>query len=137
DRVEDVPGGRSITVANEFIDGLPVHQAVKREDGWHERVVTVTAEGNLAFDAAREPLQFFDTSLPRSLRGAPLGSIYEWRADTVALELGRRTRDDGAALIIDYGHAHSSLGDTLQAAARAAFTDPFGARGGAALTPRV
>jgi len=137
DTLEDVPGGPSIIVANEFIDALPVHQAVKREDGWHERVVTVTAEGNLAFDAAREPLQFFDTSLPRSLRGAPLGSIYEWRADTVALELGRRTRDDGAALIIDYGHAHSSLGDTLQAVARHSFTDPLRAPGVADLTAHV
>ena len=137
DTLEDVPGGPSIIVANELIDALPVHQAVKREDGWHERVVTVTAEGNLAFDAAREPLQFFDTSLPRSLRGAPLGSIYEWRADTVALELGRRTRDDGAALIIDYGHAHSGLGDTLQAVARHSFTDPLRAPGMADLTAHV
>jgi NADH dehydrogenase [ubiquinone] 1 alpha subcomplex assembly factor 7 len=137
DRLEDVPGGPSIIVANEFIDALPVHQAVKRDDGWHERVVTVTAEGNLAFDAGPEPLRFFDTSLPRSLRGAPLGSIYEWRADTIALELGRRTRDDGAALIIDYGHAHFGLGDTLQAVARHAFTDPLRAPGMADLTAHV
>src|SRR6516162_11946594 len=59
DRFEDVPGGPSIIVANEFIDALPVHQAVKREDGWHERVVTLTAESILAFDAAPEPLRFF------------------------------------------------------------------------------
>jgi SAM-dependent MidA family methyltransferase len=137
DTLEDVPGGPSIIVANEFIDALPVHQAVKREDGWHERVVIVTAEGNLAFDTAREPLRFFETSLPRSLRGAPPGSIYEWRADTVALELGRRTRDEGAALIIDYGHAHSGLGDTLQAVARHSFTDPLRAPGTADLTAHV
>jgi NADH dehydrogenase [ubiquinone] 1 alpha subcomplex assembly factor 7 len=133
DTLEDVPGGPSIIVANEFIDALPVHQAVKRD----ERVVTVTAEGNLAFDTAPEPMRFFDTSLPRSLRGAPLGAIYEWRADTVALELGRRTRDEGAALIIDYGHAHVGLGDTLQAVARHAFTDPLRAPGMADLTAHV
>jgi NADH dehydrogenase [ubiquinone] 1 alpha subcomplex assembly factor 7 len=137
ERLEDVPGGASIIVANEFIDALPVYQAVKQEDGWHERVVTVSAEGNLAFDTAREPLQFFETSLPRSLRQAPLGSIYEWRADTIALELGRRTRDQGAALIIDYGHAHSGLGDTLQAVARHSFTDPLRAPGMADLTAHV
>jgi len=137
DRFEDVPGGPSIIVGNEFIDALPVHQAVKREDGWHERVVTVATEGNLAFDAAPKPLPFFETSLPRSLRGAPLGSIYEWRADIVALELGRRTRDEGAALIIDYGHAHSGLGDTLQAVALHSFTDPLRAPGMADLTAHV
>jgi NADH dehydrogenase [ubiquinone] 1 alpha subcomplex assembly factor 7 len=137
ERLEDVPGGASIIVANEFIDALPVYQAVKQEDGWHERVVTVSAEGNLAFDTAREPLQFFETSLPRSLRQAPLGSIYEWRADTIALELGRRTRDQGAALIIDYGHAHSGLGDTLQAVARHSVSDPLRAPGMADLTAHV
>jgi SAM-dependent MidA family methyltransferase len=137
ERLEDVPGGASIIVANEFIDALPVHQAVKGEDGWHERVVTVSGEGNLAFGTAPEPLQFFETALPRSLRQAPLGSIYEWRADTIALELGRRTRDQGAALIIDYGHAHAGLGDTLQAVARHSFTDPLRAPGMADLTAHV
>jgi NADH dehydrogenase [ubiquinone] 1 alpha subcomplex assembly factor 7 len=137
DRLEDVPGGPSIIVANEFIDALPVHQAVKREDGWHERVVTVDAEGNLAFDTAREPLRFFETSLPRALRQAPPDSIYEWRPDSIALELGRRCRDEGAALIVDYGHAHSGLGDTLQAVARHAFTDPLREPGTADLTAHV
>jgi NADH dehydrogenase [ubiquinone] 1 alpha subcomplex assembly factor 7 len=137
DRLEDVPGGPSIIVANEFIDALPVHQAVKQQDGWHERVVTVNAEADLAFDTAPEPLRFFDTSLPRALRQAPLGSIYEWRADTIALELGRRTREEGAALIIDYGHTDSGLGDTLQAVARHAFTDPLRAPGLADLTAHV
>jgi SAM-dependent MidA family methyltransferase len=137
DRLEDVPGGPSLIVANEFIDALPVHQAVKHEDGWHERVVTVGADGKLAFDTAREPLRFFETSLPRALRGAPLGAIYEWRADSIALELGRRCREQGAALIIDYGHAHSGLGDTLQAVARHAFADPLHAPGMADLTAHV
>jgi NADH dehydrogenase [ubiquinone] 1 alpha subcomplex assembly factor 7 len=137
ERIEDVPGGPSIIIANEFIDALPVHQAVKQEDGWHERVVTLGADGNLAFDIAREPSRFFETSLPRALRQAPLGSIYEWRADSIALELGRRTRDEGAALIIDYGHTHSGLGDTLQAVARHSFTDPLRAPGMADLTAHV
>jgi SAM-dependent MidA family methyltransferase len=40
-------------------------------------------------------------------------------------------------LIIDYGHAHSGLGDTLQAVARHAFTDPLRAPGMADLTAHV
>jgi NADH dehydrogenase [ubiquinone] 1 alpha subcomplex assembly factor 7 len=137
ERIEDVPGGPSIIVANEFIDALPVHQAVRKEDGWHERVIALNGEGNLIFDASPEPLQFFESALPRALRQAPRGSIYEWRADSIALELGRRTRDEGAALIIDYGHAHSGLGDTLQAVARHAYTDPLRAPGMADLTAHV
>jgi NADH dehydrogenase [ubiquinone] 1 alpha subcomplex assembly factor 7 len=75
--------------------------------------------------------------MPRALRDAPAGSIYEWRGDTIALELGRRTREEGVALIIDYGHAHSGLGDTLQAVARHSFTDPLRAPGAADLTAHV
>jgi SAM-dependent MidA family methyltransferase len=137
DALDEVPAGPSIIVANEFIDALPVHQAVKQADGWHERVVAVTPDGTLAFDVAPEPLQFFETSMPRALRQAPLGAIYEWRADTIALELGRRMRDEGAALIVDYGHTDSGLGDTLQAVASHSFTDPLRAPGTADLTAHV
>ncbi len=133
----DVPSGPSILVANEFIDALPVHQAVKQADGWHERVVDVEADGHLCIGAAREPLPHFEASMPRALRGAPEGAIYEWRADDIALELGRRMRDEGAALIIDYGHAHFGLGDTLQAVVGHSFTDPLRAPGKADLTAHV
>ena len=75
--------------------------------------------------------------LPRGLRKAPEGAIFEWRADSLALELGRRLRDEGAALIIDYGHAQFGLGDTLQAVAGHSFTDPLRAPGNADLTAHV
>ena len=35
----------------------------------------------------------------------------------VVLELGRRVRSDGVALIVDYGHVWYGLGETLQAVA--------------------
>jgi len=135
--LDEVPSGPCIIIANEFIDALPVHQAIKQADGWHERVVDVGPSGNLIIAAAREPIPFFDTSMPRGLRQAADGSIYEWRDDTIALELGRRLRATGAALIIDYGHAHFGLGDTLQAVAGHSFTDPLRAPGRADLTAHV
>jgi SAM-dependent MidA family methyltransferase len=134
---DDVPGGPSLVIANEFIDALPVHQAVKQADGWHERVVDIGADGNLCFGLARDVLPHFETSLPRALRQAPEGSIFEWRPDRIALELGRRVRTDGAALILDYGHIKYGLGDTLQAVAGHAYTDPLRAPGEADLTAHV
>jgi NADH dehydrogenase [ubiquinone] 1 alpha subcomplex assembly factor 7 len=135
--LEEVPAGPTILIANEFIDALPIRQAVKQPDGWHERVVGIGPDDNLVIGTAPDPLPFFETSMPRGLRKSPEGSIYEWRTDNIALELGRRMRSDGAALIIDYGHAHSGLGETLQAVAAHAFTDPLRAPGEADLTAHV
>jgi NADH dehydrogenase [ubiquinone] 1 alpha subcomplex assembly factor 7 len=135
--LDEVPGGPSLIVANEFIDALPVHQAVREADGWHERVVEIGADGKLRFGLARETLAHFETGLPRGLRGSPEGSIFEWRPDRIALDIGRRVRSDGAALILDYGHIKYGLGDTLQAVAGHAYTDPLQAPGEADLTAHV
>jgi len=135
--LEDVPGGPAIIVANEFIDALPVHQAVKAADGWHERLVNIGADGNLVIVPAADPLAHFEASMPRALRQSTVGSIYEWRSDRIALELGRRVRSDGAALIIDYGHANCGLGETLQAVSGHAAADPLRAPGRVDLTAHV
>jgi SAM-dependent MidA family methyltransferase len=135
--LSDVPAGPNIIVANEFVDALPVHQAIKQADGWHERVVDVSREGNLVLSAASDPLPHFDATVPRQFRESPAGSIYEWRPDSIALEIGRRVRNEGAALIIDYGHARQGLGDTLQAVAGHSFSDPLRAPGQADLTAHV
>jgi SAM-dependent MidA family methyltransferase len=135
--IEDVPPGPSIIVANEFIDALPVHQAVKQGGGWHERVIEIAPDGQFVIGAAPEALPHFEAAMPRGLRRAPEGAIFEWRSDGIALELGRRTRQEGAALIIDYGHAQFGLGDTLQAIAGHSFTDPLRAPGKADLTAHV
>lgn len=54
------------------------------------------------------------------------------------MKLASRVRDqDGAALIIDYGHLRSDAGDTFQAIARHTFTDPLKAPGQADVTAHV
>jgi SAM-dependent MidA family methyltransferase len=135
--LEEVPAGPCLIVANEFIDALPVHQAVKQSDGWHERVVTIAADDSLVIAPADDPLPHFEATLPHGLRLSPDGSIYEWRSDNVALEIGRRVRDGGAAFIIDYGHVWYGLGETLQAVSAHAFTDPMRSPGEADLTAHV
>jgi NADH dehydrogenase [ubiquinone] 1 alpha subcomplex assembly factor 7 len=135
--LDDVPGGPIIIVANEFIDALPIHQAVQQADGWHQRVVEIAPDGKLSIGVANDPLPHFDATLPRALRQSPEGSIYEWRPETVALELGRRVRAGGAVLVIDYGHTRQGLGETLQAVAGHAFADPLRAPGEADITAHV
>jgi NADH dehydrogenase [ubiquinone] 1 alpha subcomplex assembly factor 7 len=136
--IEEVPDGALIVLANEFFDALPVHQAVMCADGWHERVVRIGADGRLEFGIARDPTPLFDKLLPVGLRTAQIGEIFEWRSDTVALEIGRRVvRFGGAALILDYGHAESAIGETLQAVGRHDFADPLAAPGLVDLTAHV
>src|SRR5262245_61360239 len=136
--LDQVPEGPLIIVANEFIDALPVHQAVMCVDGWHERVVKVADNGTLQFGHSRDPIPLFEQMLPRPLRSAPIGAIFEWRADQLALEIGRRVvHSHGAALIIDYGHVESAAGDTFQAVGGHAFKNPLNAPGTVDLTAHV
>jgi SAM-dependent MidA family methyltransferase len=136
--IEDVPDGPMILVANEFFDALPVQQAVKHDDGWHERMIGLDEAGRFAFLAAPAPIARFADTLPAKVQAAPVGSIYEWRGDRFVYEIGRRlVQAKGAALIIDYGHAESGVGDTLQAVARHAFADPLAAPGETDLTAHV
>ncbi len=134
----DVPEGPAIIIANEFFDALPVNQAVKTESGWRERQIEVDSAGHLAFALALNPLPGFETLLPPAVRAAPAGSIFEWRSEIEAIELGRRiARNGGAALAIDYGHAESATGDTLQAVGRHIYADVLGAPGLVDLTAHV
>jgi NADH dehydrogenase [ubiquinone] 1 alpha subcomplex assembly factor 7 len=134
----DVPAGPAIIVANEFFDALPVNQAVKTERGWHERCIEIDSEGKLAFTLAPNPVPQFDRLLPPAVREAANSSIFEWRSDTVAMEMGRRiARDGGAALVIDYGHANSAVGETLQAVGQHTYANPLIAPGTIDLTAHV
>jgi NADH dehydrogenase [ubiquinone] 1 alpha subcomplex assembly factor 7 len=138
DSIDDVPEGPCIILANEYFDVLPIHQMVKHENGWHERVVDVDANDRLTFGAAAEPTPRFDLLLSPLVRAAPIGAVFEWRPDAEMMKLASRVRDqDGAALIIDYGHLRSDAGDTFQAIARHTFADPLKAPGQADVTAHV
>lgn len=125
-----------LIVANEFFDALPVHQWIATEQGWRER--TVTLEGDRFLPAAGQPRP--DVAVPERLRDARPGSVLETSPASVAVirELARRIAvQGGAALIIDYGHERTGLGDTLQAVARHAYADPWEAPGTRDLTAHV
>src|SRR5262249_13573861 len=137
-RLDQIPEGPSIILANEFFDALPVQQAVMCVDGWHERVVKLDQNGRLQCSNARDPIPLFERMLPKARRDAAIGGVFELRAHTSALELGRRmARTPGAALVIDYGHTESATGDTLQAVGQHTYTNPLEAPGAVDLTSHV
>ena len=138
ERLDDVPGGPSVILANEYFDVLPIHQVVKRETGWHERIVEIDGNGQLVFGTAAEPTPRFEALLPPLVRAAPVGAVFEWRPDAEMMRIATRVRDQGgAALIIDYGHLRSEVGDTFQAIARHSFADPLKNPGEADITAHV
>ena len=138
DSIDDVPDGPSIILANEYFDVLPIHQMVKCDTGWHERTVEIDATGQLVFGTASEPTPRFEVLLPPRVRAAPVGAVFEWRPDGEIMKIASRVRDqDGAALIVDYGHIRSDAGDTFQAIARHSFADPLQSAGLSDVTAHV
>jgi NADH dehydrogenase [ubiquinone] 1 alpha subcomplex assembly factor 7 len=132
DRLEDVPAGPLLLVANEFFDALPIRQFVATERGWCERLVGIEGD-RLIFGLRSEP----ERPLGNPLR---LGDVLEWPAASVAMvrELsGRIARDGGAALVADYGYWGPAFGDTLQALKAHASVDPLDEPGDADLTAHV
>ena len=130
---ESLPDGPAITLANEFFDALPVRHYGRAADGWRERTVGLNDGGHLVFG--------FSPHIETDLRivadnGATLeiGAV----AARVMETLGARiVRHGGALLVIDYGHAVTAMGETLQAVRNHRHVDPLEQPGEADLTAHV
>jgi SAM-dependent MidA family methyltransferase len=135
--LRDAPTAPAIYLANEFFDAMPVSQAIRQSDGWYERTIEIDDQVQLKFGLATNPLPMFEHTIPRQVRDAPIGSIFEWRSQVTAMELGRRLNNSGAALVIDYGHPRSAIGDTFQAVRGHRYDNPLTAPGLADLSAHV
>lgn len=128
-RIEDVPEGPALVVANEFLDALPVRQYLATAAGWREKRVGLR-DGRLVW------------GLSAPLPGGPSAPVGAWREDSPAAEAiarqvaARIAAQGGAALFIDYGYraADRPPGLTLQALRAQAPADPLEAPGEADLT---
>ena len=125
-------------IANELFDAIPMRQYVKTSQGWQERMVALDTNQELMFTIGTGSLS--GDLLPLNASAAPEGSIFEYAparealAQQIAEHIGEH---GGAALLIDYGHAKSDLGDTLQAVRNHAYEDVFANPGQADLTSHV
>ncbi len=137
DDIAEVAAGTSIVIGNEFLDALPVRQWIKTNRGWVERAVDVGADGTFRFTqgAAR------DLDIPLTISAdAPLGAIFETSPavlDWTRRVAARLTDHGGAALVIDYGHTTTALGDTLQAVKAHRYHDVLADAGEADVTAHV
>lgn len=121
DRVDDVPDGPLLLLANEFLDALPIRQRLRHAAGESEHfvqdgalVAVPPAEGAYVVQEICEP------------------------ARALAAHLGARlAAQGGAALFLDYGPAESAPGDSLQALRDGRPADPLADPGAADLTAHV
>ena len=131
--VETIPPGPAIVIANEFFDALPVRHYMKNEGVWRERLVGLDHHGRFIFGLSR-------AAEPSIRAQAPEGSVIEIcpaGQQIMNALAGRLATQGGAALIIDYGYAQTSLGETLQALQGHRFVDPLAQPGEADLTAHV
>jgi NADH dehydrogenase [ubiquinone] 1 alpha subcomplex assembly factor 7 len=131
DQIEFLPDGPTILIGNEFLDALPVRQAVRTPGGWLERFV---AGGQFVLRDGGLP--------PAPLLGRPVapGEVLEWCDEAfrlVRLLAARVARQGGAALFLDYGPDRPGHGDTLQALRNGKPSEPLVEPGTADLTAHV
>jgi NADH dehydrogenase [ubiquinone] 1 alpha subcomplex assembly factor 7 len=131
----DTPGP-AVILANEFLDCLPVVQAVRQTptSAWREVLVGLDAERELAFGVGPAVWPPADASVPANAR------LAEWAPGLPALVQSLATRlrrDGGRALFIDYGEPHRPDGHTLQAVLKHARVPPLQHVGHADLTAHV
>ena len=137
-RLAEVPEGPMILLANELFDALPIHQYIRRDGVWRERLIGLPPVG--------DAFVFIDGPVVGMRRhpGEELARRRETicelcpEAEALAAEIGARVATHGgAALIIDYGHSRSALGETLQAVRGHRYADPLADAGEADLSHHV
>jgi len=137
DQLDSIPHeGPLLIVANEFFDALPVRQLIGTPEGWRERKVDY--RGGRFVPVAGPPIAA--SAIPDGLREAPTGAVLEVSPASIAIAQGiahRLAVQGGAALIIDYGHARTGIGETLQAVHGHAYADPWSQPGERDLTAHV
>jgi NADH dehydrogenase [ubiquinone] 1 alpha subcomplex assembly factor 7 len=130
DSLATVPPAPMILVANEFLDALPIRQFVRRGDGWTERFV---ADGAWA----EQPIDGIEVPPGCAAAEGQVVEINEPARAFVAALAGRVRRHPGVGLLVDYGPARSTAGDSLQAIANRRPVPPLSPPGSADLTAHV
>lgn len=131
DHFEDIPQDTPVLViANEWLDCLPVQQYVRVGETWHERVIGLNDENELTFGLNTDalPPEIGRDTAEDTLELQPgLKTLAEGLSNLFAHTVGR-------ALLIDYGPASDTPGDTLRSYQKGEQIDPLTAPGESDLT---
>jgi NADH dehydrogenase [ubiquinone] 1 alpha subcomplex assembly factor 7 len=133
-----IPDGPTILIANEFLDTLPIQQLVFAGGQWRVRTVA-SNDGHLGFEndtrGTATPVSLPPALTPQEGDVLEVCDGHAFCAHDILKT--RRERGPLAALFIDYGHARTGFGDTLQGVAGQAYVSPFHAPGETDLSAQV
>ncbi len=154
-RIDHLPPGPLLLLANEFLDALPIRQFVRRGDVWMERYVRDGAFVEVPYLPlpSRQGAGGRGGAAPPPEPGPPLPNplppgeaafaedaviaVGEAARAIVSHLAARIAAAGGAALFLDYGPEASGIGDSLQALRDGKPADPLEKPGGADLTAHV
>ena len=106
DELSEAPIGHTLIIANEYLDCLPARQFVQSEGEWHERVVGLNEDGEIAFGLAVDRSPNDQANMHGAAEVQP-------GLELLIDQLVRRHQagDVYRALFIDYGTADGAAGD--------------------------
>lgn len=139
-RACSIPEAPTIIIGNEFLDTQPIAQFVFSNGHWYERAVGLDDNGQLEFTTLDEVEVVFEPIIgPSYVAGE--GDIHERNGDLTffGYTILNSLADSApfATLLIDYGHARTGIGDTLQAVKDHLHVSPLFAPGESDLTAQV
>ncbi len=128
-----------LLIANEFLDALPVRQLIKANDNFQERGVSLMGNDTFEVTEITAEATILETVPAKILKAADEGvfetsPVLNQYIKSVDILLKKQK---GAALFVDYGHARSSLGETLQVVKSHQFADLFDTPGSCDITAHV
>lgn len=144
--IAELPDDPLVIIGNEFLDCLPIRQAVQmdpfaKQDGWQERLVGLDDDDQFRFQLSGAPLNpALRAMLPEGHEEARKENLTEICPAIFQImeELKPHfTAHPGRALFIDYGPETTEFGDTLQALKRHKKIGVFAQPGESDLTARV
>jgi SAM-dependent MidA family methyltransferase len=114
----EVPRGLApaptLLIANEYLDAMPVDQIVFHGGAWHIRHIGIDSAGEFGFEIGGRPV----VAPPERITSQTAeGDIWEFCEEFAQFAKDLQSisqRGSFAALLVDYGHLQSSLGETLQ-----------------------